>query len=542
MKRLTSIAVLGGAIVLGGCQSEPAGRQRVLADRASPEKTPPRQVAGPARPVPELPQKSIRVAAHEEPGSTTAPAVVKRANPFEAAARKSLSGDRPRAAGVSQAVYAVASSSADPAESSIPMKMSLQEAIDSGLQHNPDLIALRQTETVSTAAMGVAKTYPFNPFVQFQATPYENAPSIDPTAGVKTYQYILVMETFELAGQQKHRGQNAEAMLNSVRWNIYQAELQNIAMTERLYFTALYQQGIRELAQSVAELNRQMLTIMQRRFEAGQATAADVAVVRLDSRATQQQADLAEANYQTALLDLKRQLNVHPTMALSLDGELTKCQWKSVLDGTFGAETLPAAFDGMDDRVSQLVACRPDVLAIRSNIDAARSNLRLAQANTVPSLQAGPYWQQDDFGVKYFGFRGQFDVPVVNSGRPLVRQRQAEMQQQQTTFEQLQVRAELEARAAVDRYERARGMIARARHEYSADLPAELHQIEELFKQGEVDVLRIFTARTSLIQTRRAWLDTLNELAQAAAMVTATTGLHPQSIVETAGSQEPVGG
>ena len=47
-------------------------------------------------------------------------------------------------------------------------------------------------------------------------------------------------------------------------------------------------------------------------------------------------------------------------------------------------------------------------------------------------------------------------------------------------------------------------------------LPSELQKLEHQFKAGEVDVIRIFTARTSLIQNHRAHLDTLNELAQAA--------------------------
>ena len=48
-----------------------------------------------------------------------------------------------------------------------------------------------------------------------------------------------------------------------------------------------------------------------------------------------------------------------------------------------------------------------------------------------------------------------------------------------------------------------------------------------------VDVLRIFQARTSLILNRRASLDLLNELAQATAAVTATTGIFPRALVTT---------
>ena len=46
----------------------------------------------------------------------------------------------------------------------------LSQYISLGLAQNPDLVALRQSENVGSAALGVAQTYPFNPFVQVQAT------------------------------------------------------------------------------------------------------------------------------------------------------------------------------------------------------------------------------------------------------------------------------------------------------------------------------------------------------------------------------------
>ena len=50
----------------------------------------------------------------------------------------------------------------------------------------------------------------------------------------------------------------------------------------------------------------------------------------------------------------------------------------------------------------------------------------------------------------------------------------------------------------------------------------------------------MFTARTSLIQDRRAFLDQLNELGQAAAAVTLATGLPPSAIVSKSLPAEPM--
>ena len=62
-------------------------------------------------------------------------------------------------------------------------------------------------------------------------------------------------------------------------------------------------------------------------------------------------------------------------------------------------------------------------------------------------------------------------------------------------------------------------------------LPVELQRLEEQFKAGEVDILRVLQARNSLLQNQRADLDALQELMLAAVAVTATTGSPLETLV-----------
>ena len=116
----------------------------------------------------------------------------------------------------------------------------------------------------------------------------------------------------------------------------------------------------------------------------------------------------------------------------------------------------------------------------------------------------------------------------------MVRQRNAEMRQQRITHEQLQARAKLEALSAIDRYERARRLVEESGAEAPFDVPVELKKLEEQFLAGEVDAMVIFNARTSLIRLEQANLDMLNEVAQAAAVVTLAAGLPPDALVQGA--------
>ncbi len=413
------------------------------------------------------------------------------------------------------------------------LRLSLFDAIETGLLQNPDLTAARQAEGVSFGALGVARTYPFNPFLQITATPIQQRTDGQDTV---VYHYVLVMQTLQLAHQQRYREEIGMAALTSVRWNILQAELNNIAQTERLYFTATYLRGVRDLMVANAELNEQLLSVSEKQLQAGQVAGADVAIVRLDRGATRRQARLAEANYQTALLDLRRQLNIPLSTPIDVVDDLTQIAWQSampehLLEAKCPNAPIRVSRDGAPRAVSDLVAGRPDVLAARADLSAARSAASLARASRVPDLVIGPYYQRTESGTYYYGFRTQNDIPVINNGMPLLRQRQAEARQRQAIADQLMLRAEIEAEAAIDRYERARTLLAEFEPQSASALPAELERLEEQFKANEVDVIRVHTSRTSLIQLRRSQLDLLNEVAQAAANVVAATGAPPQAIV-----------
>lgn len=405
----------------------------------------------------------------------------------------------------------------EPIQQPAGSRLSLQSAIETGLAQNPDLVALRQNEGVGVTALGVAQTYPFNPFVQVQATPYQSNPAGGPGT---TYHYVLLMQQIQLGHQQQFREEAACAVLNGIRWNVLQAELLNVAQTERLYFTAIYQQGLRDLANLYAENNRQLLQILEKQKEAGQATGADVAIVRLDAQSTRQQQRVAEANYQTAMLDLKRQLRLPPQAEFTLDPEVTNWIWQPVIQ----------------DQVADMATNRPDVMAARADADTARANTNWANGQRIPDLQIGPYYQRTDNGITYLGFRAQMDIPVINDGVPLLRQRQAELFQRATLAQQLAIRATLEAQAAANRYERARQIRLESTDVNDSSVPVELQKLEEQFRENEVDILRVIQARSSLLQKQRADLDALNELMQAAATLTAASGASLESLAVSVGS------
>ncbi|MFV2065770.1 MAG: TolC family protein [Pirellulales bacterium] len=400
-------------------------------------------------------------------------------------------------------------------------------------------MVVRSSEPVADAAYHVAKTYPFNPQFQTQVLPYTRDGNGNDAP--VSQQYVIV-QTFELAGQSRFRSGAAAANGEQVRRTIRQAELLTVVQTERLYFTALYQRELRDIAQLLATLNDKMVGVMERRLKAGQANSADVALARLQAQSTRRRQRLMEANYQTALINLRSYLSLAEEADVDLIGHWLDWRWRPVADVVFGTNHEP--WDGQtpgfntdeDERafessVRRLVAERPDVAAARAAVAMARETLSLAEAMRTPNLQMGPMWQRDDSATQFWGVQAQIDIPVVNTGKPLVRLRRAELQQQQVIAARLEEKAMLEARAAVRRYERARRLVEQSQGEFAQAMPDILRPFEDQFQAGQIILLQVFAGRTSLAQSRQSFLDLLNELTQAAADVTQATGLPARQLI-----------
>lgn len=422
-----------------------------------------------------------------------------------------------------------------------PLALTLPTAVAQALLANPDLVALRGQENVSQAAVGTARVYPWNPFVQAQAFPngHPHVPSPEPggSSGLSNY-YVWMMQRFEIPQKRRLRTQGALATLTQTQWNIYQGELLNTAQTLRLYFAALYQRELHELAVETAKLNQQLQAVVEQRYRANLARAADVTTATIAARQAVRQADLAQATYMAAVLALRQQLNVPVTTPLVLGDRLTQFRWLHFQAGA-GADPGPCP---RGDPLAELIEGRPDVMAARAGVQLTEANYRLARANMVQDISGGPIFETADDGTRYWGLRLQMDLPFANTGAPLARQRRAEFAQQQLTYDQLKVRAVREAQTTIDRYERALGLTEKATANLpalSGGMPPELKAISEQFQAGQADILAVLTTQNNLIQERRVYLDLLNELAQSAAAVVQATALPPDHLVNLSVGDSP---
>ncbi|HEV8066586.1 MAG TPA: TolC family protein [Planctomycetaceae bacterium] len=410
--------------------------------------------------------------------------------------------------------------------------LTLDAAIATSLDRNDTLVTLRAGEPVAQAMLDVAEHYPYNPYIKAEVLPYARDPFGNLLAVRNT---VYILQSLELAHQQRYREASAAAALNQVRWNVVAAELTTLATTEKLFFTALYQRDLRDLAQRAASLNEELAADVERRFKSGLAKPGEDTTARVSVRQNRKQAALAEANYKLALVALERQLNIVGDRPFELVGRLEDFQWLPI-DGMGSA---PGEVQSSAQLAETLADERPDVRAAQAGTNVAQSNADLARANTVQNVQFGPYYERDEFETLFFGFAAQMNLPIWDSGKPLARQREAECTQKVIGLNALRMRARVEVQTALERYQRARNLAEKEHSNLVQSLSGDLARVKRQFDVGQADILNVFATQTSLLQEQKAYLDLLNELAQAAADVTLTAGLPPARVTSGPRTESP---
>jgi outer membrane protein, heavy metal efflux system len=401
--------------------------------------------------------------------------------------------------------------------------MSLQMALYGALTGNPDLVSLRQGNPLaaSAEAVEVARHFPttLNPTAWIDYRPITLIPPGTFGSGSpggsgsgnhggfyhfgQDYILVSIRQPVELGHQTAHRHKIAQAAYSQQQWTVLQAELTALVQTYRFFQTAAYRRERYRLAQQLAEFNDRMLETLQRRLEANQVQAADIALARVESRATRQLVKAARQDYLTALADLRNQIGM-PDEAGAAE--------------PLGEFTLPAYIPPVDEQtmVQTALANRPDIRALDAQASGAASAIDLAKGDRIPTPVIGPQYGMDEAGVQYVGLILVSSLPVWNNGKPLVRQREAEHQRALVSAQQARQRAVAQVRAAVARWNGATDLVndsAGLTEELAKDVAA----MERLFEAGQADLTRLMQARQRMIQLDNSRLDAVWAATQAQA-------------------------
>jgi cobalt-zinc-cadmium efflux system outer membrane protein len=408
--------------------------------------------------------------------------------------------------------------------------IAMSAALYGAITSNPDLVTLREGNALvaSAEAVEVARHFPtaLNPTLWLDYRPitlvpngtFGTGPGAHAGAGGNNfyhfgqdYIYVSLRQPIELGHQTSHRYHIAQAAFDQQKWIVVQAELTALVQTYRFFQTAAYRREKYRLSKELAEFNDRLQETLQRRMDANQVQAADVALGRVESRATRQQVTVARQDYLTALTDLRNQIGI-PEQAGAFE--------------PFGEFNVPAYIAPVaeDVMVQEALRNRPDIKAARAQVAGTHSAVSLAQGDRIPTPIIGPEYQMDEAGVQYVGFVFIAPIPIWNNGKPLVIQREAEHRRAVVAYQQAQQRAVGQVRAAVAKWNGATELVNDSAG-LSNDLSVEVKKMERLFDENQADLTKLMQARQRLIQLENSRLDAVWAATQAQADLLLALGI-----------------
>lgn len=400
-------------------------------------------------------------------------------------------------------------------------QIDLETALQWTLRSNPNLVTTRQNLNVSAEAVAVAQHFPMslNPSVSVTCSPWVferqangEVQNLDRSISVVWAQPI------ELGHRQADREQMAHASYCQTRWTVLQAELAALIQTYRLHQTALYRREKLGVAQDLNTFSTRLVETLRRQAEANQATAADVVLAEVESQATVDQLEAARQDYIVALADLRQQIGI-PGIAASAEPI-----------GTFRVpeDHIRAAGEALV-RLAQ--ESRPEVQAAAATAANSRAALDLARADRIPIPSLGPVYERNETGAVFYGLALSSPVPLLNTGNPLVGQREAEYHRDCVAVEQARQLVATQVLAVLEKWNHAQEVAERT-HARFEPTRTQTERMQRLYDAGQADLLKLLQVQRRYIDTRNVELDAIWQTIQAYADLLAAAGGTPLLSVE----------
>ena len=384
--------------------------------------------------------------------------------------------------------------------------LTLEKSVAWALVHNPELAVYRAQRGIARAGVVIARTYPFNPVFSAAVLP-DGGPN---AAGItnRVFSQTTFSQDVEIRGQGKIRREVAAAALSRVELEIAVQEQHFAVNTVRAFHGYLYQQEKLRLLDETIRLQEQTSKKVKQLVDQGfKLKAADFMLTR---------ADVLEARGQRGSRQTQAVLAWHALQRL-LGCPVEISQVSGSLPGA-----LPQG--SPDHWTYYALEKRPDLQAMQLAVREAEQRERLEVANRFGNPNIGVKTEYNETSVLFVGATVQFQFPVFNTKRGEILQRQAEKNKAMLDVQRIETQIPQEVSAALDRLHEARKWVQALEGDVMPALRKTMTDFDQLFAQGEIDVLRLIEVRRRDLRSRDSYLDALWELNQARADLAAAVG------------------
>lgn len=374
-----------------------------------------------------------------------------------------------------------------------PRVLTVEEAVETALRHNPELRAREQERDAARGAVLQARVYP-NPELdlaletdRFFAGDGEGRRSVG------------VTQTIVTAGKRRQRQENARLGVNAAEEMLDDAKRRLIGEVEEVFYRLLFTQERLKLAREQIELAERLVALSEGRFREGFTPEMDVTLAKIEYHNGLQEV----VGLDQELVDARAALNA--LMGQAVDEPV-------VARGTL---LVPPAHVQDAWLQEQALARRPDLRALGVESERAASEVALVRAERIPDLTVSLDLTEENavFDALDLTDRDRLVGLKLSVPIPLFDRKRGELMSAQSRLRRAESeRAALGARIARDvRVASARIVSAETRLEHFTNdvvplAESNLDLTRQAYEQGFAGILQILEAQRRFAETRLGYL------------------------------------
>ena len=386
--------------------------------------------------------------------------------------------------------------------------LTIELAVETALEHNPDLLAIRQEVEVARGRQVRSQLFNrFNPSLNGQAWNRNN-----PGSGNEADFQVTLSQEVEVAGQRGLRREAAARNVTRVEAQVKDRERLIIGQVKRAFFQALTLKKRLELRREIEKLNRRIRDASKARFEAGVAPIMESNLAEIRYGQSRKETFVAEASFRNALVNLRRLLGWEPDRAIELDGQLRNSP---------RAVPLP-------DLLQIAEAQRPDLLAAKREVARVKAAMDLTRRLIVPNPTFQGFYQTETEGPegasKLMGGGISIPLPVFDRKQGELVTQGGELNRGRHQMMAVTRNIEREVETAFQAYEAARRSVEVFEAEVLDRIEENFRFIEIAYREGKIGLLQLIVVQDDLITAQLSYVDSLGQFRVAEANLEQAVG------------------
>lgn len=386
------------------------------------------------------------------------------------------------------------------AQSAVPQRLTLQEAVALAIERNPAMVAARAGVDAADGERLAASRRP-NPALSVDSAGYPVFESARPGYWGSQEFTVRFDQELETAGRRRLRTEVAEAGRVTAQLGVQDRARQVGLDVRRAYLAAVLAQADHGVAQTSLEAIDRVIALNRARLQQGEISGAELRRLQVERLRFVEDvfaADLARKNARAALLALLNAPQLDQPLEL-IDGlKASAAEEPAVV--TTAAGGAPAA----PRLLAQALALRPDALAARREQVQAETSTRLQRALRTPNITVGGGYQ-NNFGSDGVVVGVTVPLPFFNQNQGGIARADAERRAADARAEATATVVRLDVQRALNAVDTNRARVDYIEREYLKNAQESRDIVLESYRLGVADLIDFLDAQRAFRDTQRTY-------------------------------------